>query len=120
MKKNDIILISVLIILTVILPFFLMNLNREKGSELVIYSDEDIYGTYELDEDREIEIDTGSGYNCIVIKDGNVYIKEADCKGQDCVRSGSISESGQVIACIPHRLLLKIKGPENEYDGVAY
>ena len=46
--------------------------------------------------------------NLIVIKEGKVRVKEADCPDLTCVRTGARS-SGEII-CLPHGLTLKIAG----------
>ena len=43
----------------------------------------------------------------------------SDCKGQDCVKQHSISETGETIICLPNKIILEITGGENKYDAVA-
>lgn len=59
-------------------------------------------------------------YNLVVVEDGKAYVAEANCANQICKNSKSISKSGEVIACIPHRLVVTIVSPEKEVDAVAY
>ena len=61
-----------------------------------------------------------SDYNLIVVEDGKAYVAEANCANQICKNSKSISKSGEVITCIPHRLVVTIVSPEKEVDAVAY
>ncbi|MDR2931659.1 MAG: NusG domain II-containing protein [Oscillospiraceae bacterium] len=45
---------------------------------------------------------------------------DADCPSLDCVHAPAISSPGQVIACLPHRVLVRLTGgEEGEVDAVA-
>ncbi len=61
-----------------------------------------------------------SDYNLIVVEDGKAYVAEANCANQICKNSKSISKSGEVITCIPHRLVVTVVSPEKEVDAVAH
>lgn len=61
------------------------------------------------------------GYNIVRIQEDGVYIAEANCYSQTCVLSGKYSRPGQVIACLPHRVLVKLTGQsEGGIDAIAY
>lgn len=59
-------------------------------------------------------------YNLVVVENGKAYVSEANCVNQICKNSQSISKSGEVITCIPHRLVVTIISSEKEVDAVAY
>ncbi len=50
------------------------------------------------------------GHNVIEVMPDGVMMREADCSGQDCVRMGKITRPGQVIACLPNKVLVALKG----------
>lgn len=58
------------------------------------------------------------GTNVIVVKDGKANVVKADCKNQICVHSRAISEKGETIVCLPHKLVLTVttKGQVNHHD----
>lgn len=86
-----------------------------------IIQDGTVTQSYSLTENRNIRItDAHGNYNIICITHGTVQITEADCNNQDCVRQGKISRSGQSIICLPHRLVIRIKGATQEYDAVSW
>ena len=70
---------------------------------------------------KTIPIETEYGYNLIEIGDGNVRVIEADCPDQLDVKQGYISKIGEVIVCLPNRLVVEIKGigAETEIDGIS-
>ncbi|WP_304340414.1 NusG domain II-containing protein [Metaclostridioides mangenotii] len=66
----------------------------------------------------EIEDKEHKGYkNKILIKDNTVKMIEANCSDKVCIRQGSISKVGQNIACLPHKLIIEIKGEEKDSSG---
>jgi len=61
------------------------------------------------------------GSNLIRITEYGVYIVEASCRNQHCVRSGKLFRPGQIIACLPNRVLIRLVGlEEGGVDAVAY
>ena len=103
--RNDIILIASLLA-AALLGFFLMRPNIGGKYVSVISNGEEI-ARYSLSKDIETDI-TQLGINHLVIKDGFAKIESADCKNQVCVHSAAISKVGETIACLPHKLIIKI------------
>lgn len=46
-----------------------------------------------------------------------VRVLRSDCPTQDCVRTGTITRSGQSIVCLPARLILQLEGGQPETGG---
>ncbi len=70
--------------------------------------------SFSLDDDMEYKIETddtrpAKEYNILVIKDGKAYISEATCGEQICVKHNAISNTGETIVCLPHKLTVEIK-----------
>ena len=58
----------------------------------------------------------------IKVSDGKIRVAEAGCPDQICVKSGDISETGEMIVCFPARVIIEAVGgrnKEDEIDGVA-
>jgi len=65
-------------------------------------------------------IDNELGYNRIVIDDGIVSMVEADCKDQICVFSKAINKPGELIICLPHKVVVQINGiKKNDVDAIS-
>lgn len=47
-----------------------------------------------------------------------VRVALSDCPTQDCVRTGTITRSGQSIVCLPARFILRLEGGGAAPDGV--
>lgn len=117
-KKADIILAAVLIILGLSMSYF-FSFGQSTGSELTITCNGEKFGTYSLLEDRDIVIDQDGHINKVTIKDSTVSMSFSDCHGQDCIHQGDISLSGETIICLPNKVVLEITGGETEYDTIA-
>lgn len=68
--------------------------------------------TIPLDENAPPEtftIETAAGRNEIILRGGTVAVSAADCPNRLCQRQGAISQPGETIACLPHRLLITIR-----------
>ena len=117
-RKNDFILGIGLLFAALCLWLILRFAGNGEGGALyvVITVDNAEYGTYSLDRNIEIAV---SEHNVVVIQDGSVFMKEADCPDRLCIHQGRINKTGQTIICLPNRVTVTIKGGKSEYDGVA-
>ncbi len=115
----EIILISVIFILSLFL-FLVYNFTAEEGNTAVVSVSGVMVAEYSLSKDGEYLINGyNGGTNLLVIEDGKAYVKEASCPQHTgsgaCVYQGKISLVGQVITCIPNRVIIEIVG-ESEGD----
>jgi len=119
-KKNDIILIAVLLIIGVISLAFI-NFTRQAGGQVLITVNGEVYKTLELNQDTTISIDTDEGYhNVVTIKDGEVSMSEANCPDKICVKHKSIKYDNESIICLPHKVVVTITGgADNGVDIIA-
>lgn len=56
----------------------------------------------------------------LLAKEGMIRFIHSDCPDLVCVNTGWISRSGQVAACLPNKVIIKIVGKENEMDVVLH
>ena len=117
--KNDIILL-VVIIAVAGLVWLGITLTRTEGAYVSVTVAGELYGTYPLDTDAEIRIGDDEDYNVLLISEGKAQISEASCPDKLCVKQGAIQYDGQSIICLPHKLVIEIKGGESsDIDAVA-
>lgn len=57
------------------------------------------------------------GSNTFEIQNGIVYMREADCHDKVCVGMKGISNTGETIVCLPHKLVLAIVTAAEEPSG---
>ncbi|NEX02691.1 hypothetical protein SAMN04487829_2153 [Pseudobutyrivibrio sp. NOR37] len=122
MKKNDLILIFGILILSL---FFYGGMHlwqkshTDDSAYVEVKIDGEIYGTYPLDEDIRERIESADGgYNILVISDGKASIEEANCPDKICVNHRAIHYSGDSVVCLPHKLTVTVVGgQEDEIDA---
>ena len=115
LRRADIILTAILLVLSGAL--FFVRPSYGEASYVEVTSAGNGRETYPLAVDRIIEVE-GTG-NRIEIKDGSVRMTDTDCPDELCIRTGSISKSGQTIVCLPNRVTVRIVGEESGYDTIA-
>ncbi len=110
-----VILIAGLLISLIVL---LCGISRKAGDrvEITVNGKVEIYA---LADDETIPISSKqNGYNEVVIEDGKVYMKEANCRDQICVRHKAISKNGESIICLPHGVYVEVvSSQEKEIDN---
>lgn len=113
--KHDIYLAAALAAVAVLLfVLFLFLRGDGQGNVAVITVQGTVYGTYRLDEEQEIQIDTDLGHNKIHIFHGTVSMIEADCPDGYCISKGGITRNKDTIVCLPHRVVAEIRYSEAE------
>ena len=77
--------------------------------------------TMPLSQDDVLTVASSAGTNVIEVQAGKVRVSEADCPNQDCVDQGWISNAGQQIVCLPHKLVVNITDEDaaSAYDVVG-
>lgn len=75
---------------------------------------------YRVDEPYSFTVEWEGGYNVIEVERGRIRVSEADCPDGICVRRGWVSNSAAPIACLPHKLVIRLEGGgDGPVDGVA-
>ena len=110
MKKWDVVIVSLLLVAVgVCFVLFGLHVGGER-LEADIYLEGELYGSVLLgDEEQEFLIETQYGYNRVVVSEGGISVSEANCGSQTCVKTRAVSSAGGVIACVPHKLMIKVR-----------
>ncbi|WP_024865782.1 NusG domain II-containing protein [Butyrivibrio sp. FCS014] len=125
MKKNDLILIAVILVITLasIAGIRLWQHNNTGGAATAVVTIDGVkYGEYPLSSDvtERIELPDGS-YNILNISGGFAEVTEASCPDQICVKHNHIKYAGETIVCLPNKLVVEIEGGEdNGIDGSTH
>lgn len=116
MKKNDLILI-VSVILISLSAFFILKFTKSDGETVTVSVDGSIYGTYDLNKDDIIDI---NGTNTLVIEDNKAYMKDAHCPDKLCVKQKAISKDGESIICLPNKVIVTVEShSQSDVDAVV-
>lgn len=108
-KKQDFILIAVILVIVCILLAGRQLIFRGSGSMVEISVDGTLYQTLPLNRDTELTIPGDkSGTNHLVIKDGYAYVDDASCPDKVCIHQGKIHETGEMVVCLPNKMIAKV------------
>ena len=118
-KKLDFVIIAVLMLLS-FLPEIILGASVGKGynntyAEITVAGK--LYKNVPLSEHRGeeiIELKTKEGLNIIKIKDDKIGIIEADCADKVCMNPEYIDKAGQSLVCLPHKVMVEIKGKSED------
>ena len=118
LKKGDLYLIGGCLLAALVFCGLWLAL-RQDGGVVIVEQDGRETARYALSEDRTVRIEGQGGYNLLVIRDGEVWLSEADCPTGLCVKTGKIRYAGQSIVCLPHKLAVRIAGGASPLDAVT-
>ena len=55
--------------------------------------------------------------NLVRVERGQVFMDEANCPDQTCVKQGVIKDGTVPIVCLPHKVIVRIEGGESGLDA---
>lgn len=115
MKKirTDIILVVGLLLVALVSWILIDNFVLFKGNTVEVLVEDTVVKSFPLDIDDSYTIEIDNYVNEVVVEDGSVYMKDANCRDLLCVKQGKITEGGQTIICLPHKLVVRIVSKEN-------
>lgn len=109
-QRNTLILALVLLAVLSAALFVQYVLLRDQGVKAVVQVGGQGDRVVSLSKDQEFWVgDAEIGRNLIRVKDGAIMVAQADCPDKVCVHTGPIDQEGQVIACLPHGVIVYIQ-----------
>ena len=122
-RKNDILLILAALVLAGVL-WGVLALTKRQGGEAVVTVDGKIEAVLPLSKDTAyalnsdyLGLDEEGFANVIVVENGRVCVKDASCPDRVCVRTGWIRYAGESIVCLPHKLVVTVRGGDTGPDA---
>jgi len=113
-------LVVIILLAAVTLLSFSLWCKRDLGHKVLIVVDGKETGTFSLDAGQTtMRFEGAKGPFVVEINDGKVRMKDSTCPGKCCVEMGWIGCEGQMICCIPNRVIIKIIGRTEGYDALA-
>ncbi len=120
MKKADVILLGVLLIIG-ITGCVIWYVLSTKGASVNVIVDGEETACYSLQSDGEYLIETeNGGENLLRIDNGYVSVISANCPNRDCVHHKAISLSNESIVCLPHKVTITISDTAEKTSIDAY
>ena len=112
--KVDIAIGAAVIIIGAVL-IFVFFFTRHPGGAVIVSVDGKEAGRYSLSDSVDTVIrGHDGGTNHLIIRDGEVWLSEADCPDRLCVKQGRISHTGDSIICLPHRVSVRVVSDDTE------
>jgi len=110
-KRADVILIAGILIVAIVV-FAVVKLTQKQGSYAVIAVDGVEIQEINLSKDGVYTLNGGT--NTLEIRDGRAHMVDADCPDKLCMYMGYIDSDGQAIICLPNRLTVVVRTPEDK------
>ncbi len=109
---HDLILVGA-VLAAALAVYALVNVLGRDGQTVVVTVDGTVIAEKPITVNDAVEIKDADGYNRVVIDNREVYMESADCPDKVCVKTGRISRAGETIICLPHKVVVEIKGGED-------
>jgi hypothetical protein len=119
LKTGDYIL-AALILIGIFVGIFLIRSSASEGQIVSIFVGNQEQYRFKIFENRTITITGPIGKTVVKVEHGNVWVESAPCPHQICKSMGKISKAGEIIVCIPNKLLIRIEGyGHHAIDGMT-
>ena len=121
MKKKEFIILATVMACALLAMAVLHYGRNNKGAYVEVVVDNEVIEQYSLMKDGVYEI-TGhnGGENVLHIEDGCAYISEATCPDKLCVEQKEISKEGEMLVCLPNRVIVKAVGKEKNRTPIRF
>ncbi|EOC99832.1 NusG domain II-containing protein [Caldisalinibacter kiritimatiensis] len=128
MTKWDKVLIVFVILVSLLGLYFTKgNIANDKQLYALIKVNGEMYKKIALGpemNEKTLEVRTKFGYNKLLFGKDRVRVIEADCPDKLDVKQGWISKPGEVIVCLPNRLVIELVSEdtdkEDDIDSISY
>ena len=92
-------------------------LGRPAGKEVVIYRGDQVAYSGPLELERTLELEGPLGMTRVAIAAGEVSVTDSPCPRKICIALGTVHRSGDLLACVPNQIVVRIEGEEDRgYD----
>ncbi|MDQ6998821.1 MAG: NusG domain II-containing protein [Mariprofundus sp.] len=118
-------LLLLLALISVIGTWFIIQSNIAAGPAIAeIYHGGTLLASYPLPQEGEapitLQVKGDLGLSDIIIDEHGARIASAPCASQHCVLSGPHAHAGDIIACVPNKILITLRGSaESRFDAIV-
>ena len=93
---------------------------RQPGDAVIIEVKGQVVQRLDLNTSQEITVNGAIGKTTVKIEGGAAQVIHSDCPEKICVKTGKITHAGEIIVCIPNKVVVKIIGKEkNPFDVIT-
>jgi hypothetical protein len=120
LTRGDKILIAALLLVSLASLFFIDRL-IPRGSVAVVAVDGQERLRLTLSQDGRREVAGPLGETIVEVRDGRARVVESPCPHRICVRTGWAARSGDMIVCVPNRVVVRVEGArEGDVDATTW
>lgn len=113
MTNKKLIVIFLVVFVVFIGGAFVINRIQPDEKTAIISVDGKKVKEINLDKDDTFDLKTDHGHNTITVKDGGIFVAEADCPDKLCVRHGNLKNKYDAIVCLPNRVVIEYKDADD-------
>ena len=84
------------------------------GTRVVVTSEGQTCFVADLDHAQSVDLDGPLGKTHLVIDEKGAYVTSSPCPRKICIAMGPAKRSGDLLACVPNRIMVRIEGPVGE------
>jgi len=101
-------LVAAILAVAVSLFFMIPRWVLSGGTEVEVYSSNNIVGRYPLHQDRTVEIPGPLGKTIVRIKEGRARIESSPCPNKICIHMGEFGTEGGILVCVPNEVVVRV------------
>jgi hypothetical protein len=76
---------------------------------------------YSLNSNVDLEIEGPLGITVVSVESGAARVISSPCRDKICIRAGRLKSAGDWTACLPNKVLVRIRGKdEQEIDAITF
>ncbi|KUG02814.1 membrane associated protein [hydrocarbon metagenome] len=111
MKKNDILLIGIIIVISLAALLFINILGKGDRITAVVSQNNTVIERIDLSTVKEPRTITVSGdyHNIIKVEKDRIRFEKSDCPEQICVHTGWLTKYGDIAVCMPNKTIIDIE-----------
>ncbi|NLO21148.1 MAG: NusG domain II-containing protein [Syntrophomonadaceae bacterium] len=111
MKKNDILLIGIIIVISLAALLFINILGKSDNITAVVIQNNKVIERIDLSTVKEPRTITVSGdyHNIIKVEKDRIRFEKSDCPEQICVHTGWLTKYGDIAVCMPNKTIIDIE-----------
>lgn len=111
MKKNDILLIGIIIVISLVALLLFNVLGKGDHIIAVVIRDNKVIERIDLSTVKEPRTITVSGdyHNIIKVEKDRIRFEKSDCPEQICVNTGWLTKYGDIAVCMPNKTIIDIE-----------
>lgn len=90
------------------------------GNQAAVYVAGKHWNSIDLYENKSFSVKGNLGESHFEVLDGKIRFVSSPCDGKQCVYTGWISQSGDIAACVPNGVSVRILGPDPRFDTMNF